>query len=102
MLFVLMFSPMLAHPILPAYPFVVKLRALTCFLLQPCPDFPSIKWIGANSVDYDTKVINKIEFKRVLIKIPSCMEDKSNEKLEEFVQRFAKDTQKEMFIGLPY
>jgi len=71
-------------------------------VVQPCPDFPSIKWIGANAIDYDVKVINRVEFKRVLIRIPSCMEDKSNEKLEDFVNKLAKNPVKEMYIGLPY
>jgi hypothetical protein len=71
-------------------------------VVQPCPDFPSLKWIGTNAVTYDTKVINKVEFKRVLIKIPSCMEDKSNDRLEDFVEKLAKSGNKEMYIGLPY
>jgi hypothetical protein len=71
-------------------------------VIQPCPDFPSLKWIGTNAIEYDTKVINKVAFKRVLIKIPSCMEDKSNQKLEEYVERLAKSKNKELYIGLPY
>ena len=48
------------------------------------------------------KAIYRVEFKRVLIRIPSCMEDKSNEKLEDFVNKLAKNPVKEMLIALPY
>jgi hypothetical protein len=68
----------------------------------PCYDFPSLRWTGAISVGYDEKVINKVPFKRVLIKVPPAPEDNNSEKLEAFVNKFAKEASKELFIGAPY
>lgn len=41
----------------------------------PNCDFPSFKWIGVNSIDIDVKVVNRVPMKRILVKIPSCMEE---------------------------
>lgn len=68
----------------------------------PCVDFPSLKWLGVQNVTYDEKVINKVAFKRVLICVPSCMEDRSTEDLEKFVNKFVTQANKEMYIGAPY
>lgn len=68
----------------------------------PCVDFPSLRWIGAIAVDYDEKVINRVAFKRVLIKIPAAPEDNHPDKLELFVNKFAQEANKEVFVGLPY
>ena len=69
---------------------------------QPCVDFPSFKWINAVDITYDEKVVNRQSFKRVLIKIPSCIEDRSDEDLESYVNKFVKQVNKEMYLGLPY
>lgn len=71
-------------------------------LIQPCVDFPSFKWINVVNITYDIKNINKVDFKRVLVKIPQCMEDRSNEDLEKYVNKFVKLANKELYIGLPY
>lgn len=68
----------------------------------PCIDFPSLKWLGVASVSYDTKVINKVPFKRVLVNIPSCMEERSTEDLERFVYKFVEQANKELYMGYPY
>ena len=65
-------------------------------------DFPSLRWIGAIAVEYDEKVINRIAFKRVLIKVPNAPEDNNSEKLEAFVNKFASEANKEIFVGSPY
>ena len=48
----------------------------------PCVDFPSIRWLGATDADYDEKIINKIRFKRVLVRVPPAPEDNNSDKLE--------------------
>ena len=68
----------------------------------PCFDFPSLKWLGAQDVTYDEKVINKVAFKRVLVKVPSCIEDRSSDDLEKFVAKFVTLANKELYFGAPY
>lgn len=48
----------------------------------PCIDFPSIRWLGATAADYDEKVINRVAFKRVLVRVPPAPEDNNSERLE--------------------
>ena len=48
----------------------------------PCCDFPSFKWLGVNSFEYDTKVINGVPMTRVLVKIPSYMEEQTDEEFK--------------------
>lgn len=38
----------------------------------------------------------------MLVKVPSCMEDRSSEELEAFAQKFVKQANKEFYVGLPY
>ena len=71
-------------------------------LKEPTVDFPSFKWLSINSIEYDEVEINKVGFKRVLLKVPSCMEERSNEDLEAFVNKFIKQKNKELYIGSPY
>ena len=68
----------------------------------PSIDFPSLKWLGANSVTYDEKVINQVPFQRVLVRVPSCLEDQASEELEAFVYKFAKQASKELYVGYPW
>jgi hypothetical protein len=65
-------------------------------------DFPSLKWLGVQSLSSDEKVINKVPFKRMLVKVPSCIEERSNPDLEAFVYKFIHQANKELFIGFPY
>lgn len=37
----------------------------------PCVDFPSFKWLNVRKIKFDSKVFNRVSFKRVMIKIPS-------------------------------
>jgi hypothetical protein len=71
-------------------------------LQQPCLDFPSFKWLNVADITYDEKVINKVSFKRVLVRVPSCIEDRSDEDLEAYLGRFVKQLNKEVYLGLPY
>ena len=59
-------------------------------VVLPCVDFPSFKWLDAKEIDYDYKVVNKVEFKRVLVKLPSLQEENSTEELEAYVKSFIK------------
>jgi hypothetical protein len=54
------------------------------------------------AVDYDEKVINEVPFKRVLVKIPSCPEDRSPEDLENYVNKLIKQSNKELYVGFPF
>jgi hypothetical protein len=40
--------------------------------------------------------------KRVLIRIPSCPEDSSNEKYEQYIYKYASQPNKELYIGFPF
>lgn len=71
-------------------------------LQQPCVDFPSFKWLSVASIIYDKKVVNKVPFKRVILKIPSCIEDQAPDNLEVFVSNYVKQLNKEMYLGFPY
>lgn len=58
--------------------------------IEPCLSFPSFSYLGVIAVDYDEKVINEVAFKRVLLKIPSCIEDRTPEDLEVFIGKLLK------------
>lgn len=68
----------------------------------PHYDFPSFKWLGVNSFEYDTKVVNGVPMKRILVKIPSCLEEQTDEELEKFIYKFISSTQKELYINFPF
>ena len=53
-------------------------------------------------MDYDEKIVNQVSFKRVLLKIPACFEDRSDNDLEIFVNKFVTQANKELYVGLPY
>lgn len=58
--------------------------------------------MGVADVAYDEKVINEVAFQRVLLKIPSCIEERSAEDLENFVNKFLKLSSKEIYAGFPF
>lgn len=58
--------------------------------IMPCIDFPSFKWLNITEIQYDSVVMNKVSFKRVLVKAPQLKEEESTEELEKFVHRFTK------------
>ena len=65
-------------------------------------DYPSFKWLNAQEIEYDVKVINKVLFKCVVVRVPNCPEDESIEELEKFVNRFAKQNVAEVYVEYPY
>ena len=40
--------------------------------------------------------------KRLLVKIPSCIEETSTEIFEKYIYNFCGQTQKELYVGFPY
>ena len=68
----------------------------------PCCDFPSFKWLGVNSIEYDTKVVNGVPMKRLLVKIPSYIEESSPEAFEKYIYNFCSQAQKELYVNFPY
>jgi hypothetical protein len=59
-------------------------------VVTPNIDYPSFKWMGVQHIDFDEKVINRVPFKIVLVRVPSCKEEQSNDELEKLVYDFAK------------
>ena len=57
-------------------------------VVLPNTDYPSFKWLNVNSFEYDTKVINGVPMKRILVKVPSCTEDNSPEEFERYIYKF--------------
>ena len=71
-------------------------------VIIPDPCFPSFTWAQIRFVEYDEKVINHVPFKRVLLKVPKCIEELTPENLETFVDSYVKSKNHQLFIGLPY
>jgi hypothetical protein len=70
--------------------------------ILPCIDFPSLKWLNITTIEYDKVVINKVPFKRVLVKAPQLEEEASTEALEMFCNRFIKTSTREVYVDFPY
>jgi hypothetical protein len=70
--------------------------------ILPSVDSPSFRWLNATEVDYDYKVFNKVQFKRLLVKIPRSLEETKDELLEEYVNHFLKQTVRELYMEFPY
>lgn len=56
----------------------------------PCVDFPSFRWLDVKEFKYDVKYVNKVPFKRIVVKIPPSKEDENIEELEKFINIFLK------------
>lgn len=52
----------------------------------PQVDYPSFKWLDVKEIEYDFKYVNKVNFKRVLVKVPSRPEEKNPDDLEKFTK----------------
>jgi len=65
-------------------------------------DYPSFKWLNAQEIEYDVKVINHVLFKCVVVRVPSCPEEESSEEMERFVSRFVKQNVAEVYVEYPY
>ena len=46
--------------------------------------------------------MRKVQFKKVLVRIPQCQEETQPEILEQFLWRLAKQSNKQVFVDLPY
>lgn len=53
-------------------------------------------------IEYETILVRKVQFKKLLVKIPQCIEETQPEKLEEYLWKLAKNANKEVYIDLPY
>mmetsp|Transcript_30309 Transcript_30309/g.29622 ORF Transcript_30309/g.29622 Transcript_30309/m.29622 type:complete len:146 (+) Transcript_30309:289-726(+) len=68
----------------------------------PCYDFPSFHWLNVKEIAFDSKWINKVQFKTLLVKVPPCEEDSSTEALEKFIHKFIKKEIKEVYTKFPF
>jgi hypothetical protein len=51
----------------------------------PCCGYPSFKQLNVTNVTFETIVIHKVQFKKLLVRIPQCIEETQPEKLEEYL-----------------
>jgi len=51
----------------------------------PCIDYPSFHYLNVKEIAYDSKFINKVEFKTLMVKVGKVLEDESLEDLEKLV-----------------
>lgn len=58
--------------------------------------------MNATEIEYDFKVFNKVQFKRLLIKIPKSDEETKDELLEAYVHHFLKQNVRELYMDYPY
>ena len=68
----------------------------------PNIDYPSFKYLNINTFEYDVKTVNKVGFKRVCVSIPSCLEESKSENLEQYLNKFVKQSLKEVYVNFPY
>jgi 5'-3' exonuclease len=68
----------------------------------PCVDFPSLKWLAVNELEYTEKSVQKVEFKQCLAKIPQCKEDLSGAEFEDWIYKFAESKNKELYVHFPF
>ena len=68
----------------------------------PCLDLPSFRWLNITQIHYDYVVINKVSFKRVLVKAPQLPEEESTEALERFCNRYIQSSVREIYVDFPF
>ena len=50
--------------------------------VTPCVGYPSFKQLNITLMTFETIVVRKVQFKKMLVKIPQCIEETQPEKLE--------------------
>lgn len=68
----------------------------------PCVGYPSFKQLNVIEVTYETIVVRKVQFQKLLIRIPQCREETQPEYLEEYLGKLAKQKDKHVFVDCPY
>ena len=70
--------------------------------ISPSPGYPSFKQLNIIDIEYENVVVRKVQFKKLLVKIPQCIEETQPESLEEYLWKLAKQANKEVFVDLPF
>jgi hypothetical protein len=71
-------------------------------VVQPCVGYPSFKQLNIIDFEFENVNVRKVNFRKMLVKIPQCVEETQPEILEKYLWNLSKQNQKEVFVDLPF
>ena len=69
---------------------------------MPNPDYPSLTRIGVQKVEFVDVHSWGLNYKKCLVKITQCKEDRQKADFDKFVEKFAASNENEIYVKYPY
>ena len=69
---------------------------------QPCPGYPSFKYLGCQDVEVANKYVQKVSFCQFLVTSTQAIAETQPEEFVKFVNQYVSSQSKEIYVGFPF